>query len=74
MLKIRLKKIGRKKYATYRIVIMDSKTRRNGKPISDLGFYNPYSKEVNIKKNSFIQWIKKGARPNQSVINIINSN
>ena len=44
MLKIRLKRIGRKKRPSYRLVILENKARRNGKPIEEVGFYNPITK------------------------------
>ena len=45
MLKLRLKKGGRKKQPSYRIVLTQSESRRNGRPIENLGFYNPCSKK-----------------------------
>ena len=48
MLKLRLKKCGRKGQASYRIVAMPSATKRDGKAVEELGFYNPHSNEANI--------------------------
>lgn len=52
MLKIRLKRYGRKKKPSYRIVVIDSKKRRDGRPIEEIGFYNPLTNEttVNLEK------------------------
>ena len=52
MLKIRLKKYGRKKRPSYRIVVIDSRKRRDGRPIEEIGFYNPLTNEttVNLEK------------------------
>ena len=56
MLKIRLKRYGRKKRPCYRIVVIDSRKRRDRRPIEEIGFYNPLTDEttVNIEKiNSY---------------------
>ena len=44
MLKIRLKRLGAKKNPTYRIIVINSTTKREGKPIQELGYYNPKTK------------------------------
>nr|YP_009297072.1 ribosomal protein S16 [Ceramium japonicum]AOM66415.1 ribosomal protein S16 [Ceramium japonicum] len=62
MLKIRLKRLGRKKNASYRIIVIDSKKRRDGKAIEELGFYNPMTKETKIKIESIQYRIKQGAQ------------
>ena len=41
MIKLRLKRYGRKQKPSYRIVAMDSRVKRDGKAIEELGFYNP---------------------------------
>ena len=48
MLKIRLKRLGAKKAPTYRIIVINSTTKREGKPIQELGHYNPKSKEMKL--------------------------
>ena len=58
MLKLRLKRIGRKRSPSYRLVIMENTWRRDGKPIAELGYYDPISKKynfdiTNIKKFSY---------------------
>ena len=49
MVKIRLKRIGNKFNAIYRIVVADAKAPRDGKFIEEIGFYNPHSKELKIE-------------------------
>ena len=44
MLKLRLKRIGRKRSPVYRLVVMGNTFRRDGKPIEEVGYYNPISK------------------------------
>ena len=48
MLKIRLKRLGAKKAPTYRIIVINSTTKREGKPIEELGHYNPKTKEMKL--------------------------
>jgi small subunit ribosomal protein S16 len=53
MLKLRLKRMGRKRAPAYRLVVIESRTRRDGRPVEEVGFYNPISKECkfDIPKN-----------------------
>ena len=48
MLKIRLKRQGRKKQAVYRVIVIDSRKRRDGKALEEVGFYNPLTKETRL--------------------------
>jgi len=45
MLKIRLKRNGRKRQPSYRLVIMESTIRRDGRPVDEVGYYNPITKK-----------------------------
>ena len=67
MLKIRLKGLGAKKAPTYRIIVINSTTKREGKPIEELGHYNPKSKEMKLNLASAEAWVKKGAQPTDTV-------
>ena len=67
MLKIRLKRLGAKKAPTYRIIVINSTTKREGKPVQELGHYNPKTKEMKLDKASAEAWIKKGAQPTDTV-------
>lgn len=67
MLKIRLKKFGRKKQPSYRIVVIDSKKRRDGKAIEELGFYNPLTKETKINVEKLQQRLVCGAQLTKTV-------
>ena len=71
MLKLRLRKIGRKGSPSYRIVIMENSTRRNGQTIDELGFYNPVSKQFHIDKYKVKKWLENGAKPTNTVKNLI---
>lgn len=67
MLKLRLKKFGRKKQAFYRIVVMDSRARRDGAPIEELGFYSPIEKVFRINKKRTILRLQQGVKPTNTI-------
>ena len=67
MLKIRLKRLGAKKTPTYRVIVINSTTKREGKPIEELGYYNPKTKEMKLNKEHAEAWISKGAQPTDTV-------
>ncbi|MFA4838202.1 MAG: 30S ribosomal protein S16 [Candidatus Neomarinimicrobiota bacterium] len=71
--RMRLFRMGRKKMPCYRIVVVDSKVRRDGRYLEKLGFYNPLTKPetVVIDKEKVIEWLKKGAEPTDTVFNIL---
>lgn len=71
MVKIRLKRLGYKKNPTYRIVVIDSRLKREGAPIEELGYYNPKTKEMKLNKTSAQEWIKKGAQASETVAYLI---
>jgi len=71
MIKLRLKKCGRKGQPCYRIVAMDSRTKRDGAPIEELGFYNPMTDETHLKFQKIKTRLKQGARPTETVYNIL---
>ena len=67
MIKIRLKKYGRKGQISYRIVLMVSNSKRDGKAIEELGFYNPRTKETKINLERIKLRLTQGAQPTQTV-------
>jgi len=71
MLKIRLKRFGRKKKPSYRIIIIDSKKRRNGKAIEEVGFYSPLTNQTKLDMNKIKNRINQGAQLTPTVHNII---
>ena len=74
MLKIRLKRMGRKKNPSYRLVVLENRTRRNGKPIEEVGFYNPITKKYWINSGKIDKWLKYGAKPTKTVFNLLKKN
>ena len=69
MVKIRLRRMGGKKDAYYRIVVADSRMPRDGRCVEEIGSYdptvNPAMIQVNVEKAQ--QWIKNGAQPTDTV-------
>ena len=71
MLKIRLSRMGRKKLPFYRIVAMKSNTKRDGKPVSFLGTYDPVSKNVTLKEDEVVKYLKNGAQPTRTTMALL---
>ncbi|YP_003359291.1 ribosomal protein S16 (plastid) [Cryptomonas paramecium] len=71
MLKLRLKKCGRKRQPSYRLVVMRSTTKRDGKAIEELGFYNPRTKELSVNLERAIVRIAQGSKPTSVVQNLL---
>ena len=65
--KIRLKRMGKKFYAFYRVVIMDSRTKRDGRAIEEIGTYNPNTQPSTIVIDSerAQYWLGVGAQPTE---------
>lgn len=64
---IRFSRFGRKQAPVFRIIAIDSRKRRDGRPLEWLGHYDPISKEVNLNAPSIKKWIATGALPTESV-------
>lgn len=71
MVKLRLKRMGSKFNAFYRIVAADSRAPRDGRFIEEVGYYNPHSKEINIQKELVFKWLNDGAQPTDVVKNLL---
>ena len=71
MVKLRLKRYGKKREVSYRIVAMHSSTRRDGRPLEELGFYNPRTDETRLNVPAIIKRLKDGAQPTTTVRNLL---
>ena len=73
MVKIRLARHGGKKRPVYRIVVANSESPRNGRFIDQVGIYDPTVKPVRVefKAAKLQSWLSKGARPTQTVSQLI---
>ncbi|MBD3296788.1 MAG: 30S ribosomal protein S16 [Candidatus Omnitrophica bacterium] len=70
---LRLKRFGSKKMPFYRIVAMDKANKRDGKPLEEVGSYDPKKGEENavLKKDRIKYWLENGAQPSQTVKSLI---
>ena len=71
MIKLRLKRYGKKREVSYRIVAMNSTARRDGRPLEELGFYNPRTDEVRLEVEAIVKRLKEGAQPTETVRSIL---
>ncbi|BDR54188.1 30S ribosomal protein S16 [Bombiscardovia apis] len=71
--KIRLKRMGKKFYAFYRVVVVDSRKKRDGKVIEEIGTYNPNTQPstINIDSERAQYWLGVGAQPSEPVFNLL---
>lgn len=67
MLKIRLKRVGRSKDPSYRIVVMESTQPRGGKTKDEIGIYDPRKNLFEVDKEKAEKWLKNGAQPTDTV-------
>ena len=70
--KIRLKRMGAKKRPFYRVVVADSRNKRDGRVIDEVGYYNPITTpaEVKIDEEKALKWLGEGAAPTDTVKNL----
>jgi small subunit ribosomal protein S16 len=64
MVKLRLKRAGKKRAAFYRIVAIDSRVKRDGEYIELIGTYNPINSEVKINNEIALKWLKRWCSTN----------
>jgi small subunit ribosomal protein S16 len=71
--KIRLKRVGKKKAPSYRVVIADSRSPRDGRIIENIGWYNPLVEPsaIHIDEEKALSWLKNGALPTDSVVSLL---
>ena len=63
MIKLRLKRFGKKRETSFRIVACNSTSRRDGRPLQELGFYNPRTKETRLDTDALRARLEQGAQP-----------
>ena len=67
MIKLRLKRFGKKREASFRLVASNSTSRRDGRPLQELGFYNPRTKETRLDTEAIRERLGQGAQPTDIV-------
>ncbi|ATZ18828.1 30S ribosomal protein S16 [Williamsoniiplasma somnilux] len=70
MVKLRLKRIGKKQNPFYRIVAADSRVNRNGQYIELVGTFDPLKDEIKLDKELALKWLNNGAQPTDTVKDI----
>jgi len=71
MLKLRLKRTGRKRFPSYRLVIMENTCRRDGRSIEEVGYYNPITKQSKFDSDKIKKWLGYGVKPTKTVFNLL---
>jgi small subunit ribosomal protein S16 len=71
MIKLRLKRFGKKREASFRLVATNSTSRRDGRPLEELGFYNPRTKATLLDTEAIRLRLSQGAQPTDSVRSLL---
>lgn len=78
MVRIRLKRMGRRHRPTYRIAAVDGRSTRDGRVLEELGFYDPAHKNAdlrsNLKTDRIAYWLSVGAQPSDTVSDLLKKN
>jgi len=76
MVRIRLRRVGLKGQASYRIVVADKESPRDGRFLEIIGFYNPRTEPatISVKEDRAYDWMSKGAQPTESVAQLFKTN
>lgn len=71
--RIRLTRVGATKRPAYRVVAIDKRRSRDGRPLEILGFYNPLTEPatVQLETEKINAWIGKGAQPSETVVKLM---
>ncbi len=73
--RMRLKRFGSKKRPDYRIVVMDSRTKAQGRTLDEVGQYHPLAakeQQIILKEDKVRDWLAKGAQPSDTVRSLLN--
>ncbi|MBI1388646.1 MAG: 30S ribosomal protein S16 [bacterium] len=72
-LKMRLKRMGKKNLPFYRLVVVDSRWRRDGKTIADVGWYDPVKQpaEMAFKEKEIYHWLSNGVKPTETALSLL---
>lgn len=73
MVRIRLRRVGSKRQASYRVVVTDVKSPRDGRFIEKIGFYNPRTQPATMEllEDRALYWLQKGAQPSDAAVTIL---
>ena len=73
MLKIRLSRTGKKHAPHYRIVVTETRSKRDGKIVAQIGHWHPKEKQLVADHNVYLSWITQGAAPSPTVRKLFSS-
>lgn len=73
MLRIRLRRVGARDQASYRIVVADSRAARDGRFVEQVGHYNPRTDPptVVVDEDRTLKWLREGAQPSDAVKRVL---
>lgn len=73
MVRIRLRRMGATKRPTYRVVVADQQSPRNGRFVEIIGTYNPTTEPalIDIKSDRVSYWMGMGAQPSESAMKVL---
>lgn len=73
VVRIRLRRVGKKKQPEYRVVVADVESPRNGRFIEIIGHYNPRTEPptMTVKEDRALYWLSEGAQPSEAVLRIL---
>jgi small subunit ribosomal protein S16 len=73
MLRIRLRRVGKKKRPAYRIVVADSRAPRDGAFVDIVGLYDPLTDPptINFNEEKTLDWLRKGAQPSDTTAKLM---
>nr|UTV00165.1 ribosomal protein S16 [Ligusticopsis brachyloba] len=71
MVKLRLKRCGRKQRAVYRIVAIDVRSRREGRDLRNVGFYDPIKNQSYLNVPVILYFLERGAQPTGTVRDLL---
>ena len=72
--KMRLRRMGAKKAPTYRVIVADGRSPRDGRFIEELGYFDPRADIVKIDADKAKSWMGKGAQPTDTVKSLFKKN
>ena len=71
--RMRLKRTGKRKQPSFRVVVADQRSPRDGRFVEEIGIYNPLTdpSEIRIDEEKALAWLAKGAQPSDSVVALL---
>lgn len=68
---LKLKRVGKKHQGSFRLIVDEKRHKLFGRHVEDLGWYNPRTDKSEIKKDRVEYWMKTGAKPTDTVYNLL---